>query len=50
LSLSIVENHNGQMTVRPRQACGVKVTIELPLNPTVTIPSDGESQDPTHDV
>jgi signal transduction histidine kinase len=50
LSLSIVENHKGEMTVVPRQANGVKVTIELPLNPTETIPSDRETQDLTHDV
>ncbi|MEJ2639366.1 MAG: HAMP domain-containing protein [Desulfosarcinaceae bacterium] len=50
LSLSIVENHNGQMTVEPRQANGVKVTIELPLNPTQSTPSDRGAQDPTYDV
>jgi two-component system, NtrC family, sensor kinase len=50
LSLSIIENHNGQMTVEPRQASGVKVTIELPLDPTETIPSDTATQDPTHEI
>jgi signal transduction histidine kinase len=41
LSLSIVENHNGRMTVEPRQANGVKVTIELPVGPAETAPGNG---------
>jgi signal transduction histidine kinase len=50
LSLSIVENHNGRMTVEPRQASGVRVTIELPIGPAETTPSDKVAQEPTHDV
>ena len=33
LSLSIVENHGGRMTVRPREQTGTKATIELPVAP-----------------
>lgn len=48
LSLSIIENHNGRMTVEPRQANGVRVTIELPIGPAQTTPSDRVAQEPTH--
>ncbi len=32
LSLSIVENHGGRMTVKPREGAGTRVTIELPAD------------------
>jgi two-component system, NtrC family, sensor kinase len=48
LSLSIVENHNGRMTVENRQASGVKVTIELPIGPAEIIPRDNLIQEPMH--
>jgi signal transduction histidine kinase len=50
LSLSIVENHSGRMTVEPRQASGVSVTIEIPIGPAETTPSEKIAQEPTHDV
>lgn len=46
LSLSIVENHNGKMTVGPRLVSGIKVTIELPLDPSITEPSGDTGSDP----
>jgi two-component system NtrC family sensor kinase len=48
LSLSIVENHNGRMTVENRQASGVKVTIELPIGPAEITPRDNLIQEPMH--
>lgn len=48
LSLSIVENHNGRMTVESRQVDGVRVTIELPIGLAETTPSDRVPQEPTH--
>lgn len=48
LSLSIVENHHGRMTVEPRQANGVRVTIELPVDPVESAPGDRVAQEPTH--
>ncbi len=50
LSLSIVENHNGRMTVEPRQANGVRVTIELPVDPAQSSTSDTETQESTHEA
>jgi signal transduction histidine kinase len=50
LSLSIVENHNGRMTVEPRQVNGIRVTIELPVDPDETILSDTEAQEKTHET
>jgi two-component system NtrC family sensor kinase len=50
LSLSIVENHHGRMTVEPRQAIGVKVTIELPIGSVETASNDAFSQETTHEA
>jgi signal transduction histidine kinase len=50
LSLSIVENHNGRMTVEPRQANGVRVTIELPIGPAETDSNHRNAQEPIHDA
>jgi len=50
LSLSIVENHNGRMTVENRQASGVKVTIELPLGSVETTSSNALPQETTHEA
>jgi hypothetical protein len=41
---------NGRMTVEPRQANGVKVTIELPIGPAETTPSDNLTQETTHEA
>ena len=48
LSLSIVENHNGRMTVEPRQVSGVRVTIELPIGSAESTPNARITQEPTH--
>ncbi|MEJ2156210.1 MAG: HAMP domain-containing protein [Desulfobacteraceae bacterium] len=50
LSLSIVENHNGRMTVQPRQTGGVKVTIELPMVPTEISSNQKVAQESPHEA
>ncbi len=50
LSLSIIESHNGRMTVEPHLAGGVKVTIELPISPDEFASSHRSAKEPAHDV